>query len=164
MSEHVRPRRRHTVQGPLELDDDHSMGEEALHLTRWFAKSKYHLMGGFLGELQRSPAQRDPTILRDRFCRALSHAHRVHQARGIVTFFLALGVIATAASAVLNALDMDASTRVLDRAAAFSASVSVVLIAARLLLDRYLERADVAATFIAIQMAASPPPAAVQAR
>lgn len=157
MSEHAGQRPpRHAVQGPIELDEDHRIGEEALHFTRWFAKSKYHLMGRFLGELQRAPEERDLAVLRDRFCRALSHAHRVHRARGIVTFFLALGVIATAASAVLNALDLDASTSVLDRAAAFSASVSVVLIAARLLLDRYLERADVAATFIAIQMASTP--------
>lgn len=155
MSEHARPRRGHAVHGPIELDDDHRLGEEALHLTRWFAKSKYHLMGQFLGELQRPADQRDVAKLRDRFCRAITHAHRVHQARGLVTFFLALGVVAAAASAVLNALEVDASTSALERAAAFSASVSVLLVAARLLLDRYLERADVAATFLAMQLVAS---------
>lgn len=158
MSEHSRQSKpRHAVHGPLDLDDEHHLGEEALHLTRWFATSKYVLMGRFLGELQRAPEERDLATLRDRYCRAITHAHRVHQARGLVTLLLALGVVAAATTSVLNALDVDASTRALDRAAAFSASASVVLIAARLLMDRYLERADVAATFIAIQLAASAP-------
>lgn len=167
MSEHARRRRRgHAAHGPLDLDDRHTLGEEALHLTRWFAKSKYHLMGQFLGELQRAPGERDASVLRDRFCRAITHAHRVHQARGFVTLLLALGVVAAATTAVLNALDIDAGTRVLDRAAAFSASASVLLIAARLLLDRYLERADVAATFLAIQLtaASAATPSATSAR
>ena len=157
VSEHARPRRRHAVHGPLGLDDEHTLGEEALHFTRWFAKSKYHLMGQFLGELQRPAAERDAATLRDRFCRAITHAHRVHQARGFVTLLLALGVLAAAATAVLNTLGWDAETQALDRAAAYSASASVVLIAMRLLLDRYLERADVAATFLAMQLVASRP-------
>ena len=157
MPEHAdrRARRRHAVHGPFGYEEDHRLGEEALHFAKWFARSKYQLMGGFFGELRRAPDKRDPEVLHDRFCRALTHAQRVHQARGVVTFLLALGVVAAASSAVANALDVDLPQGMLERAAALSASMSVVLIAIRLLIDRYLERVDVAATFLAIQIAAS---------
>jgi hypothetical protein len=163
---------RHVVPGPLHLDDDHSVGEEALHFTRWFMQSKYKLMGEFLGELQSASEERDPEALRGRYCRALQHAQRVQRARGIVTVLLALGVLATAASAVANLLDVGdgaaSTTAFLERAAALSASIAVALVALRLALDRYLERVDIVATFLAIQLScaavlrASPrtPPAA----
>lgn len=148
--------RRHAVHGPLPHDDEHTLGEEALHFTRWFAKSKYRLMAEFLGELVRAPEERDPARLRERFLRALMHAQRVLQVRFGVTFLLALGVVAAAASTLANLLDVAAPTGWLERAAAWSASLTVVLVAARLLLDRYLERCDVAATFLAIELAAAP--------
>lgn len=154
MAEHARRRRvRHDpVPGPV-LAHDHRLGEEALHFTRWFAKSKYHLMGGFLGELTGPPG--DTARLRERFERTLRHAHRVHTARGAVTLLLALGVIAAAATTIANLLNVEAPTGIVERAAALSASLSVVLIALRLGLDRYLERCDVSATFLAIQLSAS---------
>lgn len=153
MPEHAQRRARsgHLVPGPG--DEDHRIGEEALHFTKWFMRSKYDLMGRFLGELCQDPSQRDVDTLRARYRRALHHAQRVHVARGVVTFLLALGVIAAATSAVAGVLDVDLPTGFLERAAAVSASASVVLVAARLLLDRYLERCDVAATFLAIELA-----------
>jgi hypothetical protein len=147
--------RRHVVPGPLTLNDDHSIGEEALHFTKWFAQSKYRLMGEFLGELQSTREERDPEVLRARYCRSLQHAQRVQRARGVVTVLLALGVIATAAAAVANLLDLGeagGATAFLERAAAISASVAVALVALRLAFDRYLERVDVVATFLAIQL------------
>ena len=138
---------------PFVREPGHTMGDEALEFTRWFAKSKYHLMGGFLGELMSD--RYDVEQLRDRYCRALSHAHRVHQARAFVTLLLALGVIAAAASTVANVLEVTTDIGFLERAAAISASASVLLIALRLLFDRYLERCDVAATFIAIELSAA---------
>lgn len=158
MSEHARHRRRgHIVPGPAPTDDEHTLGEEALHFTKWFTRSKYHLMRRFLGELRRAPETRDAGTLELRYRRALTHALRVQRARTVVTFLLALGVIAAAASAVANVLDVALPTGFLERAAAFSASVSVALVAVRLLLDRYLERVDVSATFLAIQLATARP-------
>lgn len=160
MAEHARRRqRRHVVPGPLTLDDDHSIGEEALHFTRWFMQSKYHLMGRFLGELQSDAQEREPEALRARYCRSLQHGQRVQRARGVVTFLLALGVIAAAASTVANLLHLGAgaaaTTQLLERGAAISASATVILVALRLLLDRYLERVDIVATFLAMQLASS---------
>lgn len=157
MSEHARtpPRRAH---GPFGTDEDHKLGEEALHFTRWFAQSKYHLMARFLGELRHASGERDARVLQERYCNALTHAQRVHQARAVVTFLLALGVVSAATSAVANALDVDVQAGLLERAAALAASASVLLVALRLLLDRYLERVDVTATFLAIQLATAPPP------
>lgn len=137
------------------------LGEEALHFTRWFAQSKYRLMGEFLGEIERAPETRSVPDLRSRYCRALEHGQRVHQARGIVTLLLAIGVVAAAVSTIANALDAPAAlaadvaawTAFLERLAAISASVSVLLIAIRLAMDRYLERIDVTATFLAMQLA-----------
>lgn len=158
MSAHAQDRRRgHIVPGPASAEEGHTLGEEALHFTRWFMHSKYHLMRSFLSELRRTPGAREIDTLEVRYLRALTHALRVHRVRSVVTFLLALGVIAAAASAVANALDVAFPTGFLERAAAFSASVSVALVAMRLLLDRYLERVDVSATFLAIQLASAHP-------
>lgn len=152
MSEHAQPReRRRDAPTPFFREPGNTLGEEALEFTRWFAKSKYHMMGAFLGELM-DPAPHDTKLLRRRYCQAVKHALRFHRVRGAVTILLALGVIAATAASVLNALNSDAPIGLLERAAAISASISVVLVAARLLLDRYLERCDVAATFLAIQL------------
>lgn len=161
MSEQAPHRRahRHIVPGPLSLDDDHHAGEEVLHFMRWILRSKYRLMGEFLGDLQTEPERRDPAALRSQFCRTLQHAERVHRGRGIVTFLLALGVVATAATTVANALGVDSGLGVLARAAAYSGSATVLLVGLRLLFDRYLERVDVVATFLAAQMAGARAPA-----
>jgi hypothetical protein len=65
---------------------------------------------------------------------------------------LAAGAIAATGSAVANALGVGL---ILDRVAAFSASAAILLVAVRLALDRYLDRVDVAVTFIAIQLTVS---------
>lgn len=152
MSEHARHRgRKPHAPTPFFREPGHTLGDEALEFTRWFAKSKYHLMGAFLGELT-DPAPRDAAVLRGRYCKAVTHAHRLHQVRGIVTSVLALGVVAAAGTSVASALNADATIGLIERAAAISASLSVVLVAVRLMLDRYLERCDVAATFLAIEL------------
>jgi len=141
--------------GPFGYSRDHRLGEDAVQFTRWFMRSKYHLMGGFLGELRAPRPPEEAEALAARFCRAIVHGQRVHQGRALVTFLLALGVIATATSAVANALAVDLPSEPLERAAALAASVSVFLVAVRLSLDRYLDRVDVTATFLAIQIAAA---------
>lgn len=161
MPEHAQRPRRHVAHGPLHLDEDHRLGEEAMHFTRWFLQSKYALMAGFLGELRRAPDERDAARIQERFCRALRHAERTNRARGVVTLLLALGVVATGATSVANLVDapelvegdVAATATLLERAAAVAASASILLVAMRLLLDRYLERIDVAATFLAMQLA-----------
>ncbi|HUR68729.1 MAG TPA: hypothetical protein VM370_05735 [Candidatus Thermoplasmatota archaeon] len=154
MSSHAghRARRRHAA--PSHRADEHRIGEEALHFTRWFARSKYHLMGEFLGDLVRAPEERNAERLKARYCRALEHAQRVLTARGVVTFLLALGAIATAGTAIANALHLG---DIVARAAAISASATVALVALRLLFDRYLQRVDVTVTFLAIELATAPP-------
>lgn len=155
-----RRQRRGTATGPLG-DEEHSLGEEALDFTKWFTQSKYRLMAGFLGELARDPGERDLDVLKERYTRTLTHAQRVLTARGLVTFLLVVGVVAAAASAIANLLavptilegDVAATTGFLQRLAAYSTSASVVFVALRLLLDRYLERIDVTATFLAIEIA-----------
>lgn len=145
-------RRLRLAPGPLPADDERDFGEEALGTAKWFLQSKYRLMGRFLAELERPPGERDPELLRVRYDRALRHGERVHRARTFVTVFLAIGAITATGSAVANALGVG---EILARAAAFSASATVLLLALRLSLDRYLERVDVAATFLAIQLTVS---------
>lgn len=128
-----------------------------MHFTRWFAQSKYHLMRAFTDEIARAPDEFDGPRLRDRYDRALDHGQRVHRIRSLVTLLLAAGAISTAASAVANALGLGETPGLLDRVAAYAGSATVGLIVLRLLLDRYLERVDVVATFIAIQLSASAP-------
>lgn len=155
MSEHAdRRERRRNAPTPFFREPGNSLGDEALEFTRWFAKSKYALMGAFLGELM-DPSPHDMKLLRKRYCRAVTHANRYHQVRGVVTFLLAIGVLAAAATGIMNALDVEGPVGLLDSAVAASTSLSVLLVAVRLLLDRYLERCDVAATFLAIQLAAN---------
>ena len=137
------------------------LGEDALHFGTWFAKNKFALMEGFLGELRDSPAERDPSEIEDRFLRATRHAQRVLVARGVVTFFLALGLVATASATIAGRVwiptrlagDVTAWLAVLDGAAAIAASVTLVLLAARLAFDRYLELVETTATFLAIELA-----------
>ena len=153
MSEHAdRRERRRKAPTPFFREPGNSLGDEALEFTRWFAKSKYHLMGAFLGDLM-DTSPRDVNVLRKRYCRAVTHGQRFHRLRGVVTFLLAIGVVAAAATGIMNALDVDAPVGLLTSAVAASTSLSVLLVAVRLLLDRYLERCDVAATFLAIQLA-----------
>jgi hypothetical protein len=160
MVQHAERRQRrhhHAAIGPLGVDEDHSIGEEALHFTRWFAGSKYKLMASFIGELRRVPEERNLAELQERYCRAVTHGQRVLQARGVVSFLLALGIVATAASAIANLLDVALPTWILERAAAYAASVSVALVALRLLFDRYLERVDITTYFLGMQLTSARP-------
>lgn len=135
--------------------------EESLHFARWFASSRYRLMAEFLTELEEPASERATDALRDRYCRALAHGQRVMRARAFVTALLALGVIATAVTAVMRLValpgaieaDVAATQDLLDRLAAYSASAAVLLVGLRMAFDRYLERVDVTATFLAIQLA-----------
>lgn len=160
--EHAPPphlRRRRVAHGPE--SDDPSDGR-ALHFARWFLHSKYRLMAGFEDELAREDPP-EPALLHARFRLAVRHAERVETARAVVTFLLAFGIIAAAGSTVANLLeaprflegDIATTTLLMDRIAALSASLSVVLVGLRLLFDRYLDRVDVAAIFLGMQMAAS---------
>lgn len=136
------------------------MGASHVGSARWFFQSKYKLMGRFLAELERDPSARDAEELRDRYERALRHGLRVQVARAVVTALLAFGVVATVAAMVLNLLRLPEALggnveTALDRVAAYATSGAAVLLALRLALDRYLERVDVSATFLAMQIAAS---------
>jgi len=143
-----------------EPDRSHRIGKEALHFGRWFAKSKFALMEGFLGEIE--SCGRDADELRARFLAATRHAKRVLVARGFVTTLLALGVIATASAGVaerwwiptLVASDVASWAAILGGVAAIAGSATVALLVARLAFDRYLELVDTTATFLAIEMAA----------
>src|SRR5438067_8300706 len=154
-----RGRRRSRREGD-EPDRFHRIGDEALHFGRWFAKSKFALMQGFLGELE--SCERDADELRGRFVAATRHAKRVLVARSVVTVLLALGVVATASASVAAlwwvpqfvAGDVAAWAAVVRRVAAIAGSLSVLLLVARLAFDRYLELVDTTATFLAIEMAA----------
>jgi predicted anti-sigma-YlaC factor YlaD len=139
------------------------LGNDALRFARWFFRSKYQLMAGFLGELESAPEARDEGALRERFCRAVTHAVRVQRLRSVVTALLALGVVTAAFAAVVEVVSLPASwagdvaaTRaLLASVAAWSASASAVLVALRLAFDRYLGLVDVSATFLAIEIASS---------
>lgn len=129
--------------------------------ARWYLKSRYALMTRFLADLEARPA-RDRERVREDFLHAVRHGERVHRARGVVTFLLALGVVATVAATVVDVLwvpdvlegDVARATSALDRAAAIAGSFTLVLVALRLAFDRYLERIDVCASFLGMQIAA----------
>jgi hypothetical protein len=148
---------------PAAPDLDQRIGEEALHFARWFASSKFALMQEFLGELRRDPRDRDAAEIERRFCACTTHAKRVLTARGVVTALLALGVVSTAVAGFLAAVALPdvveanllAWVRLVRHVAAWSGAVTVVLLAARLLMDRYLDRVEVSATFLAMQLAGS---------
>lgn len=142
-----------------------SLGNGALDFARWFFRSKYRLMAEFLGELEQAPQERDEAALRERYCRAITHAQRVLALRLVVTVLLALGVVTAAFATVMDALvlppvlsaDVDTLRFVLRKVAAWSASASLVLVALRLGFDRYLGLVDVSATFLAMQIASAAP-------
>ena len=142
------------------------LGNGALDFAKWFRKSKFDLMAGFFGELEKDPAQRDRADVERRFLAAIRHAKRVLLARGVVTLLLAIGVVATAGAAVARVLwvpavltfEVQATLAALDRLAAVAGSVTVVLVVLRLLFDRYLEMVDTSATFLAMQLATCPAP------
>lgn len=128
--------------------------DEALDFARWFTKSKFDLMAGFMADLARPPAERDAADLARRFKHALRHAKRVLRARLVVTVLLAAGLIATLAAALARFLAIPPDMLALvDRAAALSASLTVLLLVARLGFDRYLELIETSATFLAMQLA-----------
>lgn len=138
-----------------------ALGDRALDFARWFSRSRYDLMAGFLGEMERAPAERDADELRQRFVRALRHGERVSRARTAVTVLLALGVLTAMTTTLVQLTDAPAvadALMLLERVAAISTSLSVVLVVARLACDRYLERVDVTATFLAVQLATAPRP------
>ena len=142
------------------------LGEDALDFARWFRRSKFDLMAGFLGELGRDPAERDRADVERRFLAALRHAKRVLLARIVVTLLLAVGVVATAAATLAKVLwvpavltfEVQATLAALDRLAAVAGSATVVLVVARLLFDRYLDMVETSATFLAMQLATCPRP------
>lgn len=121
-----------------------------MHFGKWFAQSKYRLMGRFLGELVEAPQEREMEELRERYGRALTHGQRVHRMRGVVTVLLAIGAGTAAGSAIADALLLG---DLLAGVAAIAGSLTVGLLLLRLAFDRYLERVDVTATFLAIQLA-----------
>lgn len=141
-----------------------SLGEDALDFFRWFLKSKFDLMAAFVGELEKDPVERDRADVERRLVQALRHAKRVLLARGIVTFLLAVGALATAGSAIARVLyvpavltfEVQATLLVLDRLAAVAGAATVVLVVLRLLFDRYLDMVDTSATFLAMQLATCP--------
>lgn len=131
------------------------LGDGALDFTKWFLRSKYRLMASFLGELEQAPDARDEAALRTRYCKALTHAERVLTLRGVVTVLLALGAATATVSAVSDALAVGGGA--LKTIAAWSASLTLLLILLRLAFDRYLSLVDVSATFLAMQIASARP-------
>lgn len=155
-----RPRRKR-FPGALKIDDSRSTGEEILHFWRWLFVSKYHLISRFLGDLKSTPSAGRVDELDERLRRALRHGERVYQARSVVNLLLALGVVTAAAGAIADTSGLEAPFGLLERVAALAASVSLALIVLRLAFGRYLERVDVAATFLAMLIAKARTPLAL---
>ena len=140
------------------------VGDDALRFMKWYVRGKYVLMGGFLGELDDPPEERDAEAVRKRFCEAIRHGRRVQAARTVVTVLLTLGVVTTAFATIANVLfvppplegDVAAAKTVLERVAAWSATGAVVLVVLRLAFDRYLALVDTSATFLEMQLATTP--------
>jgi hypothetical protein len=96
----------------------------------------------------------------------VSHALRVQRARTLVTVLLAVSVAGTAIATMANvaylpglSIELSATKLLVERVAAWSASLSILLVAMRLAFDRYLGLVDVSATFLAIQLAGARPAA-----
>lgn len=127
----------------------------------WYLQSRFHLMERFLEDFEHPTTP--VVVLKRRFLRAIRHAKRVLAARGVVTVLLALGVLATAAAGVAEAVwvpdpfepGVAATSTLLARLAAVAGSASLLLLLSRLALDRYLELIDTCATFLGMQLAAS---------
>ena len=149
----LRARRRRALPGALRFDDEARTGDEILDFWRWLLVSKYRLMGRFLGDLKATPDASRAAELDVRYRRALQQGERAYQLRSIVSILLALGVLMAAGSALAQMANLDASAGPVERVAAVATSTSVALLALRLVLDRYLERIDVAAIFLATLMA-----------
>ena len=152
--------------GPARRQDrfhDKDVGDEALRFARWFVKNKFALMESFVHELDRDPLARNPEPLRRRFLEAVRHAEKVLLARAIVTFLLAGSAVTALASAVVERLQgtpvlgatVEQTFSLLDFVIGISGSLTLVLIVARLGLDRYLELIDVTATYTAMQLASA---------
>lgn len=120
----------------------------------WFVRNRFQLWEALAAETRERPAT--AASCQRRFARALRQAQRLLVVRLVVTVLLALGLVASVASAVLAATtpaflaaQADAFERLLTRAAALATSVSALLLVLRLLLERALSRYDVVVAFFA---------------
>lgn len=162
-----RPRREGaTVKGL----DARRVGHQAKHFGRWYLQNRFKLMQGFLSELERGPGERDSAELRTLFLATVRHGQRVQMARTVVTVLLAFSVVAAAASSLLDqagALNETALARFFQgpveefralmlAVQAVSTSAALLLLVARLAMDRYLELVATSASFTAMQIAAEP--------
>ena len=138
--------------------------DEDVSFPRWYFRTRFDLMERFVDDLER-PSHSVPH-LRRRFLHAVHHAQRVLVARAVVTFLLALGVLATAAAGVVGAVwvpdtlepGVVATSRFLARMAAVTGSASLLLLGLRLAFDRYIRLVETCATFLGMQIAAASTP------
>lgn len=141
----------------------------ALRLPGVLLVGRFELMARYTTEFEIPAGARDGAALRQRWVDVLADGHRAMRWRLAVTILLGFSLIATA---VASALDIaqglgtagDANARaaiqgfvgLLALVQAFAGSAAVLLLVARLLLDRYVDAATTAATMLAAQLAAGP--------
>lgn len=135
--------------------------------------SRFDLMDRFVEEFAVPPPRRDRAALERRWARLVERGNRALQFRLIVTLLLGFSVVATAVAGLMDlsqALGTAGNPQaraavqgllgVLGVVQAVAGSAAVVLLVARLALDRYVDSATAAAAMLAAQLASTAPPPA----
>lgn len=141
---------------------------DALRLPGALLLGRFELMGRFTAEFEAPPRERDGAALRARWAQALRIGARASRWRLVVTILLGFSVVA---AGVASALDIaqglgtagDPAARaavqglvgLLAVVQALAGSAAVLLLVARLLLDRYIDAATTAANMLAAQLAST---------
>lgn len=124
----------------------------------WFLRNRFLLVQALVHEQEREPHTRQEASAR--LDHAVRHATRLLAARLTVTVLLALGIIASVASAAFAFVDLPffaehltQAERLFQRAAAAAGSLTAIFLILRLTLDRLIQRYDVVAAFLAARAA-----------
>lgn len=140
--------------GRRERDEPFFARESPRAFLRWFVRDEFALRRSFVHELRRARESRDPALIERRLDHALRHAKQALVARTVVTALLSLGVVSTVLSTLAGVVwQPPGLTTLVDRVAAVAGSATVVLVVARLAVDRYLNLVAVTADYLAMMLA-----------
>lgn len=127
---------------------------DAAYFLGWFWRNRFALIESFLPALDHAPTDDERALLRKRFDAATDHAERVLGVRLVVTILLVLAGGSTIVSSALRYLDwLPGAADAVTRVAAVASTVTVLLLVARLALDRHLQRVEIFVTYVAMQIA-----------
>ncbi len=123
---------------------------------RRLLQNKFRIMENHLDVLEKPVSLREAQAIRLRLERVLRHAGRALVVRAILTTLLVLAAGSTAISAALSYLSpIPGAVDFVQLVAAYAAAFTIVLLAARILADRYLDIVQTITFMLSIEVAAA---------